>query len=128
MLDTNTVRYIMRRHPVVSKVALSKPLDSLHISCITEGELLFGLALQPQARYLDLQLQEFLKRVEILPWDRQTAAIYAQVRAGLHRAGKRLAPLDTLIAAHALGVAAVLVTSDKAFRHIPGLQIEDWAA
>jgi len=37
-----------------------------------------------------------------------------------------LAPLDLLIAAHALGVGAVLVTKDQAFGQVPDLAIEDW--
>jgi tRNA(fMet)-specific endonuclease VapC len=34
--------------------------------------------------------------------------------------------LDMLIAAQALAINAVLVTNDRAFRHVPGLTIEDW--
>jgi len=42
------------------------------------------------------------------------------------RQGKLLAPLDLLIAAHALCIDAVLVTSDRAFGQVANLQIEDW--
>ena len=31
-----------------------------------------------------------------------------------------------MIAAHALDAGAILVTSDKAFRQVPGLLVEDW--
>jgi predicted nucleic acid-binding protein len=34
--------------------------------------------------------------------------------------------LDTMIAAHALALRAVLVTSDHAFSRIEKLKIEDW--
>jgi tRNA(fMet)-specific endonuclease VapC len=44
------------------------------------------------------------------------------------RQGKILAPLDLLIAAHALILGAVLVTNDKAFSLIDALPVEDWAA
>jgi len=37
------------------------------------------------------------------------------LRANLQRQGKTLAPLDLLIAAHALSADAVLVTNDRAF-------------
>ena len=42
------------------------------------------------------------------------------------QAGRVLAPLDMLIAAHALSENAVLVTNDQAFRRMAGLKIEDW--
>jgi tRNA(fMet)-specific endonuclease VapC len=50
------------------------------------------------------------------------------VRAGLEGSGTSLAPLDLLIAAHALSVGAVLVTNDQAFRFVAGLDTQDWTA
>lgn len=40
--------------------------------------------------------------------------------------GKTLAPLDLLIASHALIKDAILVTSDHAFAKVPKLRVEDW--
>jgi len=41
--------------------------------------------------------------------------------------GKSLGTMDMLIAAHSIAVSAVLVTSDKAFRHlIHRITLEDW--
>lgn len=37
-----------------------------------------------------------------------------------------VAPLDMLIATHALSESAVLVTNDQAFWQMTGLKIEDW--
>jgi tRNA(fMet)-specific endonuclease VapC len=44
----------------------------------------------------------------------------------LERSGKSLAAMDMLIAAHALEAGATLVSSDRAFRHVPGLTVDDW--
>jgi tRNA(fMet)-specific endonuclease VapC len=62
----------------------------------------------------------------VLPWDHAVATLYGVVRAALQNGGKTLAPLDMLIATHALYADAVLVTDDSAFRHVPNLRIEDW--
>ncbi len=126
MLDTNTVSYLVRAHPAVSQRVVAVPMAALCMSSITEGELLFGLARRPTAERLHTVVRELLHRVDVLPWDRQAAVRYGATRADLASKGKTLAPLDLLIAAHALSVDAVLVSSDKAFAQVDGLVLEDW--
>ena len=126
MLDTNTVSHLLKEHPGVVRRVVAAPMASLCISAITEGELLFGLAKRPDAKRLHLAVREFLRRVDVLPWDNVVAEHYGTVRAGLERQGKLLAPLDLLIATHAISVDAILVTNDRAFGQITDLHIEDW--
>ena len=71
-------------------------------------------------------MREFFRRVDGLPWDSAAAELYGTVRADMSRQGKILAPLDLLIATHALSVNAVLVTNDQTIRQMDNLQIEDW--
>ncbi|MDA8115342.1 PIN domain-containing protein [Acidithiobacillus sp.] len=126
MLDTNTVSHLLREHPVVTKRIVAVPMASLCISAITEGELLFGLAKRPVAKRLHVAVREFLRRVDVLPWDSSTAEHYGIVRADMERRGRILASLDLLIATHALSVDAVLVTNDRAFSQMADLKVEDW--
>ena len=127
MLDTNTVSHLLREHPAVARRVVAVPMASLCISAITEGELLFGLAKRPAEKRLHVALREFLRRVDVLPWESSTAERYGVVRADMARRGKVLAPLDLLIATHALSVGAVLVTNDRAFSQMADLHVEDWA-
>lgn len=127
-LDTNTVSQLLKQHPQVTRRVVSVPMAALCISAITEGELIFGLARRPDAKRLHNIVQEFLRRVDVLPWDRAIAARYGVMRAELQNRGKALGTLDMLIAAHAIGIDAVLVTNDKAFRQVNGLVVEDWSA
>lgn len=126
MLDTNTVSNLLKEHPTVVRRVVAVPMASLCISSITEGELLFGLAKRPDAKRLHLAVREFLRRVDVLPWDSAVAECYGTVRADMARQGKILAPLDLLIATHALSADAVLVTNDRAFDLVAGLHVEDW--
>jgi tRNA(fMet)-specific endonuclease VapC len=126
MLDTNTVSHLVKEHAAVARHLLAVPMVSLCISAITEAELLFGLAKRPEAKRLQLVVHEFLRRVEVLPWDSAVAARYGAVRAEMASQGKVLAPLDLLIAAHALAAGAVLVTNDQAFAQVPNLACDDW--
>ena len=127
MLDTNTVSLLLRQHPSVLRQAIATPMAALCISAITEGELLSGLAKRPAAKRLHAAVREFLRRVEVLPWETAAAERYGIFRAGLERKGHVLAPLDLLIAAHALDRQAVLVTNDRAFGMVERLDIADWA-
>lgn len=128
LLDTNTVSHLIKAHPNVTRHVVAVPMASLCISAITEGELQFGLAKRPDAKRLHHVVQEFLLRVDVLPWDSDVAKRYGVVRAKLEQKGKTLSPLDLQIAAHAISVDAVLVSNDQAFRQIPGLTLEDWTS
>ncbi len=126
MLDTNTVSHLIKGHPAVVARMVATPMASLCISAVTEGEMLFGLAKRPDAKRLHVAVHEFLLRVDVLPWDSAVAQHYGTVRANMERQGKVLAPLDMMIAAHALSVGAALVSNDRAFGLVAGLSIEDW--
>jgi tRNA(fMet)-specific endonuclease VapC len=128
MLDTNTVSHLIREHPAVVRRLLAVPMAAVCISSVTEGELLFGLARRPEAKRLHTAVWEFLRRVDVLPWDSGVAQRYGAARAAMERQGKTLAPLDLLIAAHGLHAGAVVVSNDGAFAQVDGLRLEDWTA
>lgn len=128
MLDTNTVSYIIKGKSVeIRERLLSVPMANVCVSAITEAELLRGLAKKPGARQLSVAVNEFLLRVEILPWDSLAARAYAELRTACESEGKPLGNMDMLIAAHAKAEGTVLITNDKAFYNIGHLlALEDW--
>jgi len=128
MLDTNTVSHLIREHPAVVRRVLAVPMAAVCISSITKAELLFGLARRPEAKRLHTAVGEFLRRVDVLPWDGEVAERYGTTRAAMERQGKTLGPLDLLIGSHGLYAGAVLVTNDRAFAQVDGLRVEDWTA
>ncbi len=128
LLDTNTASFIIRGEAkLLARLQALQP-SAVGISCVTEAELLYGVARKPEAKALAAAVTTFLRHVQVLPWDSAAASSYGALRAGLEASGTPLGGMDTLIAAHALAVSATLVTNDQAFRRVPGLMVEDWRA
>ncbi len=127
MLDTNTVSYLLRGESRVAERVKRTPVEQTRISAITCAELLYGLARRHGARRLHTLVREFLIRVEVLPWDTAVAERYGAMCASNEQQGISLAPLDLLIAGHAVAVGAILISSDRAFQQVTGLQVENWA-
>jgi len=128
LLDTNTCSHIIKG--TVAKIRqrlMVVPIAEVGISVITEAELRFGVARLPSAPRLQKAVDELLIRLEIAPWDSDVAKVYALLRADLERRGAPMGNLDLMIAAHALASGTTLVTSDRVFRRVKGLKLEDWA-
>jgi tRNA(fMet)-specific endonuclease VapC len=126
LLDTNTASYVIKGNfPRVRERLMKTQMAEVGISVITEAELRFGVARKPAK--LRTAIEEFLLRVETLPWDSEAAQQYGQIRAALERVGQPMGNLDMMIAAHALACQVVLVTHDHVFRRVKQLKIEDWS-
>ena len=128
LLDTNAASAILRQREPVCTRAASVPLSSLAISSVTAGEMHYGVAKRPQTTALAKLVRELLRYTDILPWTDAIAPHYGTLRAALETKGITIAPLDLMIAAHALAVDATLVSADQALLQIDILKIEDWSA
>ena len=131
LLDTNMISSIIKGRSAAARTRLAG-LGSDEVACIstiTEGELLYGMARsgfgEARRRSVDL----LLGRLRIEPWGREEAKAYGALRPRQDSLSRPLGPLDTQIAAHAIAIGAVLVSSDLAFKHatdLPGF--ENWAS
>ena len=128
-LDTNIISHFMRDATGIAAMRVMTAQDTgrkVMTSIVVQCELEFGLSKRPSRR-LELAYAEVMQRIDVLALDSTVVAHYASIRNVLERQGTPIGPNDTLIAAHALSVDAVLVTdNDDEFRRIPGLQIENW--
>jgi tRNA(fMet)-specific endonuclease VapC len=128
LLDTNTVSYVIKGNfPRVRARLLKVPMAEVGISVVTEAELRFGVARRPEATTLRRVVEEFLLRMEVLPWNSEAARHYARIRANLEKDEEPMGNLDLMIAAHAVAAEVVLVTRDNVFRRVKGLRVEDWS-
>lgn len=127
LLDTNIASYAIKGNfPQVRERLLRVPISEVGVSVITEAELRFGAVRKPAGTHLKLAVDEFLLRVEILPWDSSAAKHYADLRRALEDSGTPMGNLDLMIAAHTLAAEATLVTHDRVFQRVKHLRIEDW--
>ena len=127
LLDTNTASYIIKGNVPHVRDRLQKiPMSEVGVSAVTEAELRFGVARKPHVARLYLAVEEFLLRVDILPWDSSAAQHYAILRSAMEDSGTPMGNLDMMIAAQALAADATLVTHDRVFQRVRHLEIEDW--
>ena len=127
LLDTNTAGCIIKGHPArVREKLLRVPMAAVRVSAVTEAELRFGAAQCRDLPALTTAIEEFLLRVETLPWDSAAAQHYAVLRANVEERGLPVRNQDLMIAAHSMACGAVLVSSDRMFQRIKGLRVEDW--
>ena len=129
MLDTDTASYLIRgKTTALDARVAAVPPKRICISAVTRGELLYGMQLKDGAHRLAQVVDQFLIRVQCLPWDDTAATHFAAIAAELHKAGTPIGSMDAMIAGHAVAVGAVLVTNNaRHFARVAALNIENWA-
>ncbi|CAA9388228.1 MAG: VapC toxin protein [uncultured Rubrobacteraceae bacterium] len=128
MLDTNVCIHVIRRRPPKVLRRFDKyEVGEIGVSSVTAAELRYGAEKSAVPEQNREALSAFLLPLEVLAFGDEAAAAYGRVRATLEKAGTPIGPLDTLIAAHAVGLGVTLVTNNtREFSRVPGLELEDW--
>ena len=131
LLDTNIVSHFVRASSTeLTRRILESEADSLCISAISAGELLYGLGRLPpsrRAQTLRQQLDAVFKAITVAPLPAEAAGHYGNVRSALEKAGNPIGANDLWIAAHALAQDLTLVTNNTGeFMRVKGLKMEDW--
>jgi len=132
LLDTDTCIFAINRSPGYER-ALARMDGLLYgqvlISIITLCELEAGIAKSARRDHNRRRVEHFIARLEVAALDEPVAKRYGDVRAYLERRGKQIGPLDTLIAAHALSLGAVLISNNtREFSRVPSLRLQNWLA
>lgn len=110
--------YHLQGHPPVLWDRVNQHRGRVFTSSICYGEVMLGI--MRTGRVQTSGTQALFSEVEVLPFDRAAADVYA--RLPFRRAG-----FDRLIAAHAVALGAVLVTNNPTdFLDIAELRTENW--
>lgn len=127
LLDTNICIYIINTRPpeVLARFHRYR-LGEIGLSSVVAAELAYGAAKSRSERNRKA-LEMFLAPLEILPFDEPAVWAYGELRAALEARGQPIGSLDTMIAAHALSLDAVLATNNtREFSRVEGLRLENW--
>jgi tRNA(fMet)-specific endonuclease VapC len=127
MLDTNICIYVIKRRPIEVLETFNKFAGTLCISAITYAELCHGVEKSALPEHNRRQVEDFVSRLEILPYGDKAAAHYGDIRANLEQQGKPIGVNDLHIAAHARSEGLLVVTNNlKEFERVAGLRLENW--
>lgn len=127
MLDTNIAIYVIKRRPIEVLSIFNSHASQLCISSITLAELMHGVEKSQESNRNRATVEDFVSRLEVLPYDDAAASHYGEIRANLEKKGLTIGVNDLHIAGHARSKGFILVTNNrKEFDRVEGLRVENW--
>jgi tRNA(fMet)-specific endonuclease VapC len=128
MLDTDICVHLLRRHaPPALERRFREASAEIALSTIALSELRVGLGKRDQTAQSQDRFYRLIDGLLIADFDPSAAEHAADIRCDLESLGRKIGPLDTLIAGHARSAGAVLVTGNlREFSRVSGLRCEDW--
>ena len=128
LLDTDTVSFLLKNHPVVVRKSALIPTSSWAISAVSACELESVRGPRVARDSWKARIDEFLRAIPVIPFGLEEARKGGEITRYLSEQGAPSGPDDILIAAQAIVSGFTLVTHNtRHFDHIPLLRLEDWA-
>jgi tRNA(fMet)-specific endonuclease VapC len=121
-LDSNAVVNVLNNRLDLSRIGIIEAF----VPIVAIGELLYGVHKSARAsenRARLPRLHGYLEDVVVLGCSMETADVYGKIKLALRRAGTPIPDNDMWIAATALEHGLPIVTNDKHFTYIEGLEI-----
>ncbi len=124
LLDTNIIIALLK-----GELAIAVQIESaseIFIPVIVIGELYYGAYYTIQTEKGILEIQGIISDYQLLKVDEGTALTYGKIKAALRKKGKPIPENDIWIAAIAIQHNLTVVTRDKHFNEIGGLEMIQW--
>ena len=96
------------------------------VPVIVIGEYRFGIAQSRQHKAYEEWLREWINAVTVLDVDRETTHEYAKIGLELKKMGKPIPANDLWIAALCRQHSLALLSRDRHFDFVPGIQRRGW--
>ncbi len=127
MLDTNICVYVLKNRPEQLRERFNRLAGQLCISTISLAELLYGVEKSSRPNENRQAVEQFVARLDVLPFSASAASHYGQIRVALEGVGRPIGAHDMLIGAHARSEGMTVVTNNlREFERIPELRTENW--
>lgn len=127
LLDTDTIVFSLRGHPVVVENLRQHLNDPIKLSVISCMELYYGAYKSPAVASNVAKIKTIEDELDVIPVGGESAEIFGMIKSTMETAGSRLDDFDLAIAAYALTYNLILVTQNiKHFQRIEGLKVADW--
>ena len=127
LLDTNAcIHFLNGASDLLVQRILDAGPGNTAISSITLAELNFGAARSGKAEANLKRVETFAEELVSYPFDDECAARFGRIKAETLAAGRPTPDFDLAISAVAMTHGLTVVTADRHFAKVPGLESEDW--
>lgn len=124
ILDTNALSAAAEREPAALEVVARA--RRIAVPVIVLGEFRLGIAQSRHRASYEDWLRQWIAAVEVLPVDEETSRHYAQIGVELKRKGRPIPTNDVWIAALSRRHALPILSRDRHFDLIEGLERINW--
>jgi len=121
ILDSNIVIDIFRND--LETIERVRQLGSIYVPVIVLGELYYGANKSNSTPKRTLEIEQLKRTVNLLEVTEKTAKIYGEIKNQLSQKGKPIPENDIWIAAIAKEAGLPLLTKDKHFQEVDGIQV-----
>lgn len=127
LLDTDTIIYILKGHPMVGENLRRHYHDPIKISVITLMELYYGAYKSQKVMSNLVKIKTLEEALEIIPLGQEIVEGFGRQKAHLEKMGTLLDDFDLILGCCALAHNLTLVTNNiKHFKKIEGLKLTNW--
>jgi tRNA(fMet)-specific endonuclease VapC len=121
ILDSNIIINIFRKD--LQTIEYVTQLKNIYVPVIALGELYFGARKSNKTKERLLEIEGLVERVILLDVTEKTAFYYGMIKNDLRSKGRPIPENDIWIAALALESELPLLTNDKHFQEVIGIEV-----